>query len=146
MIERIEALDAARAATLAEIHRKAFEGTSRGWSAAEIADLAVRGVVLADPDNCGFAAISIAADEAELLTLAVSPAARRRGLGERLLNSSMEAASAMGAISMFLEVAADNTRADALYRKLRFEIIGRRPRYYVRAKGRVDAIIMSRTL
>ncbi len=76
------------------------------------------------------------AGEAEVLTLAVRPAARRRGIGRALVEAAATLAEASAA-AMFLEVAADNPGAVALYAQTGFEIVGRRPGYYGRAGGRV---------
>lgn len=77
-------------------------------------------------------------DEAEILTIAVLPPWRRHGVGGRLLAAAMDAAAAAGAASMFLEAAADNTAALALYHRHGFERVGLRRGYY----GGVDAVTM----
>jgi [ribosomal protein S18]-alanine N-acetyltransferase len=71
-----------------------------------------------------------AAGEAEILTLAVLPAARRQGLGRALLAAALAEAGARGAGEMFLEVAAGNAAARALYAAAGFTPVGRRPAYY----------------
>jgi [ribosomal protein S18]-alanine N-acetyltransferase len=91
----------------------------------------------------GFVLARAAAGEAEILTLAVVPAARRQGVGSALLAGAMAAACARGAAEMFLEVAASNAAAHALYAGLGFTEVGRRPRYY--ADG-ADAFVLRRTL
>jgi ribosomal-protein-alanine N-acetyltransferase len=72
----------------------------------------------------------ITADEAEILTLAVAPAARRRGVGAALVDRAMQRAAAAGAGAMFLEVASGNQAARALYERAGFIRVGRRARYY----------------
>jgi ribosomal-protein-alanine N-acetyltransferase len=95
----------------------------------------------------GFVIARFAAGEAEILTIAVDPARRRKGLGERLAAAALEAAHTAGAEAVFLEVATDNPAAIALYEKLGFERAGRRPAYYPRREGpRVDALILRRDL
>jgi ribosomal-protein-alanine N-acetyltransferase len=84
-----------------------------------------------------------AAGEAEILTLAVAPAARRRGLGAALLAAAMQGAILRGAAEMFLEVAAGNAAALALYAAAGFAEVGRRRRYY--ASGE-DALVLRRAL
>ena len=86
----------------------------------------------ATPDPAGFALGRAAADEAELLTLAVDPAARRSGIGRALLAGFEREARARGATSVFLEVAEDNAPALALYHAAGWEEAGRRPGYYPR--------------
>lgn len=81
-------------------------------------------------------------DEAEILTLAVLPPWRCRGLGGRLLEAAMADSAAQGAAAMFLEVADDNPAGQALYRRHGFAHLGRRKGYY----GGIDAITMRRTL
>ena len=95
----------------------------------------------------GFVFARVAAGEAEILTIAVDPARRRTGLGERLAAAALEAAQAAGAEAIFLEVATDNPAAIALYEKLGFTAAGRRRAYYLRRAGpRVDALILRRDL
>ena len=84
-----------------------------------------------------------AADEAEVLTLAVAPAARRQGIGRALLQQAMATARERGAAAMFLEVAADNAPARALYAAAGLRVVGRRPRYY---PGGGDALMLRRAL
>jgi ribosomal-protein-alanine N-acetyltransferase len=122
------------------------------WSAQALAaTLESEGVVArvaeAEGRPCGFVVARIAAGEAEILTLAVDPARRRTGLGERLAAAAIEAARAAAAEAVFLEVAIDNPAAIALYEKLGFVAAGRRPAYYPRREGpRVDALILRRDL
>ncbi len=113
------------AARLAAVHASAFAAP---WDAAAFAALLDQaGVfVLEDPD--GFILLRVVADEAEILTLAVSPAARRRGLGARLVREGAAVAAARGAARLFLEVAGTNAAALALYTRAGFTEAGRRPR------------------
>ena len=80
----------------------------------------------------GFALGSVAAEEAELLTLAVDPTIRRRGVGRWLLSAFETEAIGRGAHKGFLEVADDNAAALALYFAAGWEEAGRRPGYYPR--------------
>lgn len=91
----------------------------------------------------GFILIRVAADEAEVLTLAVHPAARRQGLGLVLLETAMAAALAQGAARLFLEVSVANEGAQALYAAAGFTEAGRRRRYYPDGS---DALVLSRAL
>lgn len=81
----------------------------------------------------------VAADEAEILTLAVAPSARRRGLGGTLLRAAIEAAAARGAAAVFLEVSTANDAARALYDAAGFRAVGRRRRYYTDG---TDALVL----
>ncbi|WP_282603589.1 GNAT family N-acetyltransferase [Paracoccus sp. PARArs4] len=125
-------------AALAATHAACFV-TPRPWTAAEFDDLlAARGTfLLGDPD--AFLLGRSLAGEAELLTLAVSPAMRRQGHGQRLLAHFARHAGETGAEEAFLEVASDNVAARALYLRNGWVEAGLRPRYY----GPVtDAIVM----
>jgi len=130
---------------LAALHASAF-AHPRPWSAAELTAL------LADPQIIiatapakappqALAVLRIAADEAEVLTLAVAPAQRRRGLGRAVMDAALTRASAAGARVTFLEVAADNAAALALYAGMGFRTVGRRRGYY---DGGTDALILRR--
>lgn len=79
-----------------------------------------------------------APDEAELLNLGVAPSARRRGVAEALLAALREAAAG----EIFLEVAATNAPAIALYNKLDWEQVAIRNGYY--DHGRTDAVVMKK--
>jgi ribosomal-protein-alanine N-acetyltransferase len=81
----------------------------------------------------------VAADEAEILTIAVTPEARRGGIGASLLSAAMSRAATMGAITVFLEVSVVNTAAFALYAKAGFTMVGKRRHYYA---DNTDALVM----
>ena len=138
----------ADAAALARIHAAAFDAP---WNEATIISLLATPNVLAlaaDATSApaGFTLCRVAADEAEILTLATSPIHRRRGVALALLEAAMEAAGARGAKALFLEVAADNIAAHALYAKAEFVPVGARRGYYARADGAIDAVILRREL
>lgn len=118
------------AAALAGIHEAAFPPQA-AWDAVAFAShLALPGVFgLLHPDG-GLILGRVAADEAEILTLAVVPSARRRGIGRALLMDSMDLAATRGAVSMFLEVAEINLPARALYAGAGFRQVGSRRAYY----------------
>jgi ribosomal-protein-alanine N-acetyltransferase len=95
----------------------------------------------------GFIVVRAVAGEAEILTLAVHPEARRQGLGRALVESAATTAQTLGAEAFWLEVATDNAAATALYAAAGFESAGRRPGYYGRKGGeRIDALVMRRLL
>jgi ribosomal-protein-alanine N-acetyltransferase len=91
----------------------------------------------------GFVLARVAADEAEILTIAVAPQARRQGTGGALLAAAMAQAAARGAAAMFLEVAERNGAARALYAAAGFAAAGRRRRYY---PDGADALVLRRSL
>jgi ribosomal-protein-alanine N-acetyltransferase len=95
----------------------------------------------------GFVLGQIAADEAEILSVGVAPELQRRGIGRMLVEGLARAAKRADSRRLFLEVAADNGPACALYRGLGFEEIGRRKGYYQRmGKAPVDAINLALAL
>jgi len=139
----------ADAALLAEAHAEAFDP---GWSATDLAQFLedhTSFAIVAEAERAGaagFILCRVIAAEAEVLTLAVRPALQRRGIGGSLVAAAMGVA-APRAEAMFLEVAADNPGAMALYERAGFEAVGRRAGYYSRpVGGGVDAIVMRRTL
>ena len=137
-------MTASDSAALAALHAQAFAAP---WSAREFADLLSQPGVVSIAETDGFVLIRIVLDEAEILTLAVIPAARRQGLGRRLVEEAAVAATKGGAARLFLEVAEDNAPARALYDRAGFSQIGRRKAYYAAADGsRTDAVVMSRDL
>ena len=136
------------ATRLAAIHAEAFDRPGEtSWSAAAFADLLIQAGVFAVAAADGFILMRAVADEAEILTLAVRPAARRGGLGGRLVGEGVLAAAARGATRVFLEVAEDNLAARALYERTGFVEAGRRPGYYAAADGgRRDALLLALNL
>jgi len=82
------------------------------------------------PPILAYAGLWLLGDEAHITTIATHPAWRRRHLGEWLLLRLLGVARAAGADAVTLEVRVGNTGAIALYRKLDFEVVGRRKNYY----------------
>lgn len=78
----------------------------------------------------GFLLARQAADEAEILNLAVHPANRRAGTATALLNAALENFRTRNASRLFLEVRESNAPAIAFYQKHAFRQVGRRPNYY----------------
>ncbi|RZJ41034.1 MAG: GNAT family N-acetyltransferase [Brevundimonas sp.] len=134
----------APAERLAALHATAFDAP---WDAAAFSGLLEQDGVFPVETADGFILMRAVADEAEILTLAVRPDARRAGQGTRLVAEGVAAASARGADRVFLEVADDNVPARALYARAGFTEAGRRPRYYARPDGsRIDALLLSLNL
>jgi len=140
-----------KAEACARLHAAGF---AHPWPAEEvarlIADPAILGVAALDPAGGalrGFALARLAADEAEILTIAVEPSCRGRGVGRALMADALRQAAYAGARAMFLEVDGENRPALALYRRLGFAKVGERPGYYRRADGsRALAIEMRKDL
>ena len=124
---------------LAALHVRCFDGAPRPWSADEFATLlsSTGSFLLTRPQ--GFLLGRVVADEAELLTLAVAPEGRRQGRGRALTAEFAAAARAGGAATAFLEVAAGNAAARALYAAQGWTEAGRRRGYY--GPGR-DALVL----
>jgi ribosomal-protein-alanine acetyltransferase len=83
-------------------------------------------------------------EQADIQTIAVTPRARRRGLGRTLMEALLDEARRRNAHEVLLEVRSDNPGAQALYADLGFEQIAVRPGYYQPAG--VDALILRRAL
>ena len=95
----------------------------------------------------GFAISRLAADEAEILTIAVDSAWRGRGVGRDLMREHLSRATLSGARAMFLEVDQDNAAAIALYTRFGFLKVGRREGYYRRPDGKsATALVMRKDL
>lgn len=148
-MSELVSLGAGAADLLAEVHASAFD---RPWDAGDLADL-IGGhgahllAVREGAEVLGFILIQALACEAEILTLAVRPEARRRGVGLKLVEAAAAKAFDKGAATLWLDVAADNHAALALYAGAGFETLGRRRGYYrVGPDQRTDAIVMRRAL
>jgi len=135
---------------LARIHGAAFAAPHERWDTAAFATLLGRardtardhGKTRAYGDENGFVLVQELDDVWEILTLAVAPQARRRGLARNLLGFLCAKAGR----AIWLEVAADNEPALALYGACGFIETGRRKAYYKRAgQKRVDALLMQWT-
>lgn len=148
---RAGAVDADLAARL---HAAGFADHERSWRAAEFeALLEIPGsfLFMAAPapgaPDAGLLLGRAQGGEAELLTIATAPDARRAGLARALLVRFAQEARALGADAAFLEVAEDNAPARRLYSIDGWQEVGRRKAYVKRLSGaRVDGIVMRRAL
>lgn len=135
---------------LADLHEKAFD---KPWAPTEFETLLSGPGVFAilggsgEPEAPrGFILCRAIAGEAEILTVAVDPDARRRGWGAALVEMAAGIASEAGALDLFLEVAADNVAAIGLYEAAGFMRVGLRKGYYPHPDGAKDAVVMRRAL
>ncbi|MEP5758027.1 MAG: GNAT family N-acetyltransferase [Litoreibacter sp.] len=134
------------ASEFAELHAKCFV-TPRAYKAHEFQSLlAGTGIVVFEQPH-GFLVCRIIADEAELLTVAVDPDARRKGVASHLLGSLLAHCEAARVTTIFLDVAVSNHAAQALYEIHGFIETTRRNAYYRRPDGgREDAVLMMRDI
>lgn len=144
----LEPVGVEAASELATAHANSFP---EPWSAPDFEALLTSsgGFGLACRDGEAIQAFLVGraiAGESEVLTLAVNPAGRRRGLARGLLDAAAEVAQETGAEVMFLEVAADNDAAIGLYEGAGFVRAGARRGYYKGPDGPVDAVVMRRDL
>ena len=88
----------------------------------------------------GYVGSQTVCNETDMMNVAVTADFRRRGIGEQLVTALVAELKAMDSHCLTLEVRASNTPAQAMYEKLGFAEIGRRPWYYQNPKE--DALIM----
>jgi ribosomal-protein-alanine N-acetyltransferase len=143
-----EPFDLQRLLALAEDCPGAPRWASRTWQQVlESPQAGVpRIVLIAESLNefVGFGVLGLAADEAQIESLAVSPSWQRRGIASRLCKDLFGWAHARGARQTSLEVRVSNTAARALYKSLGFEEVAVRRGYY--RDPEEDAFVMTRKL
>ena len=146
----IEPAQGKDADTIAKLHAQGFY---RGWPredfAAYITGEGTPVYVACDARRkiAGFAMTRLVGDEAELITIAVDPKWRKKGVGAALLRAVFDDLLMTSARRMFLEVAADNAAAIKLYGKFGFLKVSERKGYYPRPDGTpATAIVMARDL
>jgi Fur family transcriptional regulator, ferric uptake regulator len=122
---------------MARLHARCF---SQAWSTQALEKLLESPGTFAFSEPQGFVLARAAGDEAEILTLAVAPEARRKGIARALVVEAARHAGTQGARALFLEVGESNTAARALYEALGFRSVGRRKAYYSPADG--DALVL----
>ncbi len=133
-------------AEMAALHARCFV-VPRPWSEAEFAAFGADDAVLTLTAPQAVALFRRAGDEAELLTLAVAPEARRAGVAASLLARGEAALARAGVAEVFLEVAADNVAARALYARAGYAEAGVRRGYYRAPDGTArDALVLRRAL
>ena len=97
-----------------------------------------------DKEVVGAVFMSVIASECELQNIVVSQKNKRRGIGERLLKEALRFSAERGADVVYLEVRNSNEPARALYKKIGFDIFGRRSNYYKEPVE--DAILMKKEI
>jgi [ribosomal protein S18]-alanine N-acetyltransferase len=136
---------AADAPELSQVHCASF---AEGWSSSDFVTWLSRpdsfaALSLRERDAVAFGLVLAAGDEAELLTIATRPDARRRGLGREILQALDEEARRRGLRRWVLEVARNNVAALGLYKSCGFVEIGVRKAYYPQGEERVDALVLA---
>src|ERR1700754_566027 len=146
VIETASLRDARR---LAQLHGESFH---RGWGEGEFeAMLTERNTLVhrlrIGRKVIGFAVSRMAADEAEILSIAVAGSHRGRGLSRNLLLTHLGHLAGHGIRKVFLEVEENNAPARRLYDRAGFGIVARRERYYQQPGGeQLNALLMRRDL
>ncbi|WP_424628670.1 ribosomal protein S18-alanine N-acetyltransferase [Bradyrhizobium sp. SYSU BS000235] len=134
---------------LSQLHRASFH---RGWGADEFEQILIERNALAHRLRqgrtvIGFIVSRIAADEAEILSVAIASNQRGRGYSRDLLRTHLGHLAGQGLKKVFLEVEENNRAARALYERAGFRVVGRRERYYKDASGeQLNAVVMQRDL
>ena len=137
------------APALAQIHGASFH---RGWGEGEFENMLSERNTLVHRLRMGrkvigFSVSRIAADEAEILSIAVAQSHRGRGLSNNLLLTHLGHLAGRGVRTVFLEVEENNQPARRLYKRAGFAVAGRRERYYRQASGEpLNALLMRRDL
>ena len=142
---RCSPLRSTEAPRCAALHHASF---AKGWPLADFERLMSTASVIADGARAndrliGFVLSRRAADEAEILTIAIDPAFRGRGAATTLLAFHIGRLTQVGVADLFLEVDESNTPALALYKRYGFAKVGERAGYYARPDGgRAVALVL----
>ena len=148
----VEALQIDAADACARIHGEAF---AHPWGADDFASMIASAGFICDGaagdadghDVLGFIVSRQVVDEAEVLSIAVADAHRRRGVAAMLLTQHLDRLRLARVRRLFLEVSAENAAARALYARFGFLEIGQRAGYYrLRDGSRATALVLSRQL
>jgi ribosomal-protein-alanine N-acetyltransferase len=134
------------ASAIARLHAASFR---RGWSDGEIERLLLERSTVAHRAMSGgamqgFILSRVVADEAEILSIAVDPARRGRGVARALLDLHMRRLAGLGARAVFLEVDEHNEPALRLYQRAGFREVGRRAGYYPQDRDQAAAALVLR--
>lgn len=139
---RIVPMEKAHVEKIAELEKLCF---SAPWSVNSIASelenpLSLWLVALKGDTLLGYIGSQTVLDEGDMMNVAVFPEARRQGVGQMLVTTLVESLKEKAVRSLTLEVRVSNESAKAMYHKLGFLEVGRRPKYYF--DPREDALIL----
>jgi [ribosomal protein S18]-alanine N-acetyltransferase len=142
---RLEEANERDAAAIAAVHAASFQ---RGWGEDEVRTLLLDRNVICHRATVGRSLVAfilsrLAAAEAEILSVAVAPRWRGRGLSRPLLDLHLRRLAGLGVRTVFLEVDEKNAPAGRLYRRAGFYDVGRRQGYYA---GGASALVLRRDL
>ena len=130
-------------ASVAAIEKECFgrDAWSERSVAGELTNALALWLVAVEGDTvAGYVGSQTVCNETDMMNVAVTADFRRRGIGEQLVTALVDELKTMDSRCLTLEVRASNTPAQAMYEKLGFAEIGRRPRYYQNPKE--DALIL----
>lgn len=138
----IDKMNVAHVPQIAQLERLCF---SDPWSEKSIeSELSCRlslWLVALDGDKVvGYVGSQTVIDESDMMNIAVHPEYRRQGIAEAMIDALVNALREKGSRALSLEVRASNDPAIALYKKIGFSQVGRRPNYY--RNPREDALIL----
>ena len=138
----VRKMQPADVAQVAELEKLCF---SAPWSEnsirSELTNPLSLWLVAVDGDTiAGYVGSQSVMGEADMMNVAVAPVYRRQGVAERLVELLVDKLTVNNVSSLTLEVRASNEPAIALYRKMSFVQVGRRPNYYTKPKE--DALIL----
>jgi ribosomal-protein-alanine N-acetyltransferase len=144
----VEAATIRDAPRLAQLHGASFH---RGWGESEFESMLVERNTLVHRlrvgrKTIGFAVSLMAADEAEILSIAIDAAQRGKGFSRVLLLTHLGHLAGRGVRTIFLEVEENNHPARRLYERAGFSAVGRRDRYYRQEGEQLNALLMRRDL
>lgn len=144
-VPQFTAASARDAAAIAALHAASFR---RGWGEDEVYRLLTDSAVIAHRAIirgalAGFIMSRLAAGEAEILSVAIAPARRGRGLSRPLLEFHLRVLAGRAIRTVFLEVDEHNAPARRLYGRAGFGEVGRRPAYY---ESGATALVLRRDL
>jgi ribosomal-protein-alanine N-acetyltransferase len=134
------------AAGLAALHGRALPP---GWPAADFeASCANANRIVLKAEGgaglLGFAMVQFAADEAEILSIAVAKEAQLRGIGSAILAACIAECEQKSIAYIYLDVAEGNAAALGLYGKFGFGVLARRPNYYQSGRSVPETALIMR--